>query len=90
MGIRAFDKDTGEWSIWWLDARSIDIEPPVRGGFNDGVGEFVAPDTLDGRPITVRFRWTDITPTSAVWEQAFSPDDGDTWETNWHMDFTRA
>jgi hypothetical protein len=24
------------------------------------------------------------------WEQAFSADDGDTWETNWVMEFSRA
>jgi hypothetical protein len=26
---------------------------------------------------------------SANWEQAFSTDDGKTWETNWTMDETR-
>lgn len=90
MGIRAFDKETSQWSIWWLDARSIAIEPPVRGGFEDGVATFVGDDTLNGRPITVRFRWSQITPTSARWEQAFSPDGGATWETNWTMQFTRT
>jgi hypothetical protein len=27
---------------------------------------------------------------SPRWEQAFSPDGGTTWETNWVMDFTRS
>jgi hypothetical protein len=90
VGIRAFDARTRQWSIWWLDARSPTIEPPVRGGFRDGVGTFLGDDTLDGRPITVRFRWSQITPTSAHWDQAFSPDGGVTWETNWEMEFTRA
>lgn len=89
VGIRAFDATTGQWSIWWLDARTPTIEAPVRGGFKDGVGTFEADDTLNGRPIVVRFRWSDITPTSAHWEQAFSPDGGATWETNWTMEFTR-
>jgi len=62
----------------------------VRGGFKDGVGVFVGEDTLNGRPITVRFRWSEITATSAKWEQAFSPDGGVTWETNWEMDLSRA
>ena len=90
VGIRAFDPDAGRWSIWWLDARTPTIEPPVRGGFEDGIGTFVGDDTLNGRPIRVRFQWSQITPTSAHWEQAFSPDGGETWETNWIMDFTRA
>ena len=87
--IRAFNPDTRQWSIWWLDARHPDIEPPVRGGFKDGVGTFDGDDIFSGRPIKVRFRWSQITPTTAHWDQAFSPDGGTTWEENWHMDFTR-
>lgn len=91
MGVRGFDRETRQWSIWWLDERyPTTLGEPVRGGFRDGVGEFSADDTLNGQPIKVRFRWTDITATSARWEQAFSPDDGATWEVNWVMHFTRA
>jgi hypothetical protein len=90
VGVRAFDVKTGQWSIWWLDARNPIIDPPVMGGFKDGLGEFSGPDTLNGRPIVVRYRWSEITPTSARWEQAFSPDGGATWEVNWVMKLTRA
>lgn len=90
MGIRAFNSETRKWSIWWLDERSQTIEPPVRGGFADGVGTFVGDDTLRGQPIIVRFRWSEIAANSARWEQAFSPDRGATWEVNWRMEFTRA
>lgn len=90
VGVRAYDVKTGQWSIWWLDARNPTIDPPVKGGFKDGVGEFSSPDTLNGRPIVVRYRWSEITPTSARWEQAFSPDGGATWEVNWIMRFERA
>jgi hypothetical protein len=38
----------------------------------------------------VRFIWSGVTTTTPRWEQAFSEDDGETWETNWIMDFTRA
>lgn len=91
VGIRAFDADKGQWSIWWLDSRTPKkIDPPVYGTFADGVGTFIGDDSFDGRPIKVRFRWSQITPESAHWDQAFSPDGGETWEPNWHMDFTRA
>ena len=40
-------------------------------------------------PILVRFLWSDITPTTCRWEQAFSVDDGATWEVNWIMESTR-
>jgi hypothetical protein len=38
----------------------------------------------------VRFVWSQITATSARWEQAYSPEAGKTWETNWTMEFCRA
>lgn len=90
VGLRAYNRETRQWSIWWFDARYPNVEPPVRGGFKDGVGTFVGDDIHNGKPIKVRFQWTKITPTSAQWDQAYSPDGGVTWETNWVMQFTRA
>jgi len=91
VGLRAFDAQTGSWSIWWLDGRMPQgpLDPPVRGRFRDGTGTFFADDTFNGRPIRVRFQWSRITATSCRWEQAFSPDGGATWETNWEMEFRR-
>ena len=82
---RAYDPKTGLWAIWWIDARNphAALDPPVKGRFKDGVGTFYADDTLRGKPIKVRFTWSHITATTARWEQAFSPDGGKTWETNW-------
>jgi hypothetical protein len=53
-------------------------------------GDFLGPDTHEGTPVLVRYRWSDITPTGARWAQAFSTDNGVTWETNWTADFTRG
>ena len=60
------------------------------GNFHNGVGTFECDDTFNGKPIRVRFIWSRITPNSAHWEQAFSPDGGKSWDTNWEMQFTRA
>ena len=90
MSLHSFDPATQTWSIWWLDGRrpgALDV--PVQGGFKDGVGTFLAHDTLNGAPILVRFQWTFPQPEQPRWEQAFSPDDGQTWETNWIMDFSK-
>ena len=54
------------------------------------VGVFEGEDTFEGRPIRVRFTWTGVTTETPHWEQAFSEDGGETWETNWVMDFTPA
>lgn len=88
--FRRRDPDDGQWRIWWHDGRSSSLDPPVQGRFQDGVGTFMARDTLNGQPIVVRFVWSDITTNTARWEQAFSADDGVTWEVNWVMDFERV
>lgn len=90
--LRAYDPKTGEWSIWWCDGRmpSAPIDPPVRGKFVNGIGTFTANDTFNGKPVVVRFIWHNLTPTTSHWEQAFSPDGGKTWETNWTTDFVKV
>ena len=91
VSLRAFDPATKQWSIWWLDSRRpSQLDVPVVGEFCDGIGTFFANDTWSGRPIQMRFIWSDITSGSARWQQAFSVDGGKTWETNWVMDFTRT
>jgi len=91
MSVRAFDPATGTWAIWWLDARApTRIDPPVRGGFKADEGTFVGRDTFKGRPIVMRFRWNDVHGARPWWEQAFSPDDGRSWEVNWRNYFTRT
>jgi hypothetical protein len=91
IGLRAFDSVRSTWSIWWLDGRTpTQIDVPVVGGFENNIGTFIADDTFRGRPIKARFMWSDITATTAIWRQAFSPDGGATWETNWVMHFTRT
>jgi hypothetical protein len=90
VSLRSFDPSTSQWSIWWLDGRDPrSIEPPVVGVFENGVGTFIGDDTFNGKPILVRFIWSDIAATTCRWEQAFSPDGGATWEVNWIMESTR-
>ncbi|WP_430392225.1 hypothetical protein [Dyella sp. 20L07] len=91
VGLRSYDPKSGQWAIWWLDGRDPfgDLDPPVKGHFEHGIGTFYATDTLRGKPIRVRFVWSGITATTAHWEQAYSADGGKTWETNWIMDFQR-
>jgi hypothetical protein len=91
LTVRTFDHASRRWAIWWFDGRTPHaLDPPVYGAFENGAGVFEGDDVLRGQPIRVRYRWSDITPSSARWEQAFSPDGGATWEVNWVMQFTRA
>jgi hypothetical protein len=88
--LRLFDVEREEWSLYWASSRTGLLYPPVVGTFAGGRGDFYGDDTHDGKPIKVHFTWSDITPAAARWEQEFSADGGQTWESNWIMRFTRA
>jgi hypothetical protein len=91
MSFRFFDPETRLWSIYWADSRRSGVlDPPVFGSFAGDAGVFEGSDTFDGRPIRVRFTWSGVTTPTPRWEQAFSDDGGESWETNWVMDFARA
>ena len=86
--FRSYDPKTQCWAIWWLDGRvPHHLDTPVIGRFTGNVGTFLAHDTLDGKPIEIRFIWNHSPGSNPTWEQAFSADAGITWETNWTMVF---
>ena len=91
LTLRLYDSDSDEWALYWVSDAASRIEPPVVGRWNDR-REFVGycDDTFEGRPVLVRFIWSGISEATAHWEQAFSIDAGQTWETNWVMDSTRV
>jgi hypothetical protein len=91
MSFRFFDPETRRWSIYWADSRRPGVlDPPLFGSFDSDTGVFEGEDVFEGRPIRVRFVWSDVTTSAPRWEQAFSEDGGQSWETNWIMEFTRA
>jgi hypothetical protein len=92
VALRAYDTKNGQWAIWWIDGRDPHgaLDPPVKGRFENGVGTFYSDGTINGKPTRTRFIWSQITPTSARWEQAFSLDAGMSWDTNWIMEFQRV
>jgi hypothetical protein len=89
MSFRFFDPVQKSWAIYWADNRTGVLQPPVVGAFHGDRGVFEGPDVFAGKPIVVRYIWSRVTTPNPRWEQAFSPDGGKTWETNWIMDFTR-
>lgn len=88
LTFRVFDLATRQWSIYWVNSKVGRLEPPVHGGFTDGIGTFFGTEQLSGHDVQVRFVWSDITATGARWQQAFRIGNGD-WAQNWEMTFTR-
>ena len=89
MTIRLFNPKTKLWSIYWADSNEGKLDPPVSGSFENNVGYFITKDIFKGKAILVIFRWDARDKDKPVWSQAFSDDNGNTWEWNWYMYMTR-
>ncbi len=82
--LRLFDPKTRLWSLYWVASNVGVLDPPVVGSFENNVGHFFTKDTFNGKNIIVVFRWDVRDKDHPVWSQAFSPDNGKTWEWNWY------
>ena len=91
LTLRLYNPESRQWSLYWANGKSGALSLPATvGEFNDGRGEFYDQEPFNGRMIFVLFSWSEITPNSAHFEQAFSDDGGKTWEVNWITDQTRT
>jgi hypothetical protein len=89
MTLRLFDPKTNLWSIYWADSNNGKLDPPVVGSFEKNIGHFFTKDIFEGKNILVVFRWDATDRDNPVWSQAFSADNGKTWEWNWYMFMTK-
>jgi len=48
------------------------LDLPVKGRFENGVGNFYSDSGINGKMVRTRLTWLQITAKSARWEQAFS------------------
>jgi len=86
-----YNPQTGQWSLNPAASNEGVMGPRLVGEFRNGRGEFYSVEpALRGRAVLVRQVWSDITPTSHRFEQAFSNDGGRTWEPNFIANLTRA
>jgi hypothetical protein len=84
-----FSAGKRQWSLYWVNSKTGEMDPGIVGGFDGSRGEFYGEDVDNGRPIKVRTTWTVLDHDHARWEQAFSYDNR-TWETNWISEMTRT
>lgn len=90
LTLRLYDPKAHEWNLSWVSSDDGTIGTPMVGVFKDGQGEFIDQESFNGRTILVRHRFSDMTPSSHHFEQAFSADGGKTWEPNWVATLTPA
>ena len=89
LSLRLYDPDSHQWSLNFASSAGGTLSTPTVGQFKNGRGEFYDQETFNGRTILVRFVISDISPHACHFEQAFSADDGHTWEVNWIATDTR-
>lgn len=90
LTLRLYNPQTHQWSLYWANGKDGVLNIPTIGEFKNGRGEFFDQEPYNGRYILVRYIWSEITPTSAHFEQSFSEDGGQSWEVNWITDQTRV
>jgi len=82
--LRLFDPKTRLWRLYWVASNVGVLDPPVVGSFENNVGHFFAKDIFNGKNIIMVFRWDVRDKDHPIWSQAFSADNGKTWEWNWY------
>ncbi|HEX7115104.1 MAG TPA: hypothetical protein VF193_08220 [Steroidobacter sp.] len=90
LSLRLYNPKTRQWSLNYANSRVGTITPPVIGSFKNGRGEFYGQESLDGRPVFVRFIIECESRDLCHFEQAFSGDGGKSWEVNWIATDTRV
>lgn len=81
--LRLFNPTTKLWSLYWVASTTGVLDPPVVGSFHGNIGTFYCKDVYQGKPVIVLFYWDKTDKDNPVWSQAFSADNGKTWEWNW-------
>ena len=92
LDVRIYDPQSHQWAATGSNSRTGTLGVPGFGSFANGRGVFYDQEAFDGGMILVRQTFSDITPMSYSFEQAFSDDGARTWEPNFvaHLDRTSA
>jgi hypothetical protein len=90
LSFRLYDPQSAQWNVYFANSRVGILGVPMVGAFNNGRGMFYDTETYNGKPIRVRFVFSDITPRFFRLVQSFSPDGGKSWESNWIATFSRS
>ncbi|SFS16835.1 BNR/Asp-box repeat-containing protein [Dyella sp. OK004] len=90
MTLFLYNPAAHQWAQYFSSSGQGTLDTPSVGEFKNGRGEFYDQESYQGRTILVRGLWSDITPDTHRFEQAYSDDGGKTWEANFVADLTRT
>lgn len=90
MTLRLYSAAAHQWSLNFSSSSDGQMATPAIGQFENGVGTFLDQESYNGRTVLVRQLWSQITPNSYHFEQAFSADFGKSWEPNFIADLVRT
>ena len=86
MALRLFNPQTKLWNIYWIQTDMGTLnDPPEVGYFENKIGFFFSQGMLNEKKIITVFKWDAREESRPIWSQAFSEDNGNTWEWNWYM-----
>jgi hypothetical protein len=88
FSLRAWDPSAERWALllfWTTDGNSAFGR--LDGSFRHGRGEFFVPGT---GPERTRYTFSDALADSVRWDSATTKDGGQTWRTDWIMEFRRT
>ena len=87
--LRLFDSATKLWSIYYAYPSNVTMQNPQVGSFQNNIGWFYARDIWEGKDIIIVYRWDRTNPDKPTMCQAFSADNGKTWEWNYLQSFEK-
>lgn len=90
LALRLYDRETGQWRVYFANSSSGTLEPPMIGEFKAGVGTFIGLEDVGGKTVLSRNVWSGIAAKSCHQDWAISTDGGKTWLPTWISTDTRG
>ncbi len=87
--LRVFDSTARLWSIYYAYPANVSMQNPQVGSFQNNIGWFYARDVWEGKNIIIVYRWDRTDSEKPTMCQAFSDDNGKTWEWNYLQSFEK-
>ena len=87
MSVSVYNQALGKWQQTWVDNQGGYLD--FVGEFNDGRMILQRHATIEGQAVMQRMVWYNIAPDELDWNWERSDDQGRTWNTLWHIHYTR-